>query len=30
MQDPIPAPEAVAIDLLRDNPLGLEDMDDLE
>ncbi|CEO59790.1 hypothetical protein PMG11_04446 [Penicillium brasilianum] len=30
MHDPTPATEMAAIDLLRDNPLGLEDADDLE
>lgn len=30
MHDPNPAPEMIAIDLLRDNPLGLDDADDLE
>jgi hypothetical protein len=30
MHDPIPAPEMAAIDLLSNNPLGLEDADDLE
>lgn len=30
IHDPNPAPEMAAIDLLRDNPLGLEDEDDLE